>query len=75
MGALSLGPDFDGQPGLTLAVATEAVEPGYRKLVEELPAGITYFALHAPRRATSRRSRRSTRVGGPTNIPSSHPAP
>jgi hypothetical protein len=39
-------PDFDGQPDLTLPVAAEAVEPGYRKLVEELPAGITYFALH-----------------------------
>ena len=30
----------------TLPVAAEAVEPGYRKLVEELPAGVTHFALH-----------------------------
>jgi hypothetical protein len=61
----------------TLPVAAEAVEPGYRKLVEELPASVTHFALHctAPRRATSRRSRRSTRLGAPTNIPCSHRAP
>jgi chitin disaccharide deacetylase len=30
----------------TLPVAAEAVEPGYRTLVEELPAGVTHFALH-----------------------------
>jgi predicted glycoside hydrolase/deacetylase ChbG (UPF0249 family) len=30
----------------TLPVAAEAVEPGYRKLVEELPKGVTHFALH-----------------------------
>ena len=30
----------------TLPVAAEAVAPGYRKLVEELPAGVTHFALH-----------------------------
>lgn len=30
----------------TLPVAAEAVEPGYRKLVEELPTGVTHFALH-----------------------------
>src|SRR5580693_861903 len=30
----------------TLPVTTEAVEPGYRTLVEELPAGVTHFALH-----------------------------
>jgi predicted glycoside hydrolase/deacetylase ChbG (UPF0249 family) len=30
----------------TLPVAAEAVEPGYRKLIEELPAGVTHFALH-----------------------------
>jgi hypothetical protein len=29
-----------------LPVAAEAVEPGYRKLVEELSAGVTHFALH-----------------------------
>lgn len=27
-------------------VAAEAVEPGYRRLVEELPVGVTHFALH-----------------------------
>jgi hypothetical protein len=37
----------------TSAVAAEAVEAGY-KLVEELLAGITYFALHC-RRAGRRR--------------------
>jgi hypothetical protein len=30
----------------TLPVAAEAVEPGYRTLVEELPAGVTHFAVH-----------------------------
>src|SRR5260370_3745939 len=30
----------------TLSVAAEAVEPGYRRLVEELSAGVTHFALH-----------------------------
>jgi len=30
----------------TLPIPAEAVEPGYRKLVEELPAGVTQFALH-----------------------------
>jgi predicted glycoside hydrolase/deacetylase ChbG (UPF0249 family) len=30
----------------TLPVAAEAVEPGYRKLIEELPLGVTHFALH-----------------------------
>ena len=30
----------------TLPVAAEAVEPGYRTLVEELPAGVMHFALH-----------------------------
>jgi len=30
----------------TLPVAADAVESGYRKLVEELPAGVTHFALH-----------------------------
>jgi len=35
----------DGIRG-TLPVAAEAVEPGYRKLVDELPAGVTHFALH-----------------------------
>jgi predicted glycoside hydrolase/deacetylase ChbG (UPF0249 family) len=30
----------------TLPVAAEEVEPGYRKLIEELPPGITHFALH-----------------------------
>jgi hypothetical protein len=30
----------------TLPVAAEAVEPGYRTLVEELPTGVTHFALH-----------------------------
>ena len=29
-----------------MPVAAEAVEPGYRKLVEELSAGVTHFALH-----------------------------
>jgi hypothetical protein len=30
----------------TLPVDAGAVEPGYRKLIEELPAGVTHFALH-----------------------------
>jgi len=30
----------------TLPVAADAVESGHRKLVEELPAGVTHFALH-----------------------------
>ena len=30
----------------TLPVPAEEVEPGYRKLIEELPPGITHFALH-----------------------------
>jgi hypothetical protein len=30
----------------TLPVAAEAVEPGYRKLIQELPLGVTHFALH-----------------------------
>ena len=30
----------------TLPVAAEVVEPGYRKLVEELAPGVTLFALH-----------------------------
>jgi hypothetical protein len=30
----------------TLPVAAEAVEPGYHKLIEELPLGVTHFALH-----------------------------
>jgi predicted glycoside hydrolase/deacetylase ChbG (UPF0249 family) len=30
----------------TLPVAAEAVEPGYRKLIRELPPGVTHFALH-----------------------------
>jgi hypothetical protein len=30
----------------TLPVAAEAGELGYRKLVEELPASVTHFALH-----------------------------
>jgi chitin disaccharide deacetylase len=30
----------------TLPAAAEAVEPGYRRLIEELPAGVTHFALH-----------------------------
>jgi predicted glycoside hydrolase/deacetylase ChbG (UPF0249 family) len=41
----------DGSPVVdhirgTLPVAAEAVEPGYRKLIEELPLGVTHFALH-----------------------------
>jgi predicted glycoside hydrolase/deacetylase ChbG (UPF0249 family) len=31
----------------TLPVAAEAVEPGYRKLIEELPVGVTHIALHS----------------------------
>jgi chitin disaccharide deacetylase len=43
--------DRDGLPVIdqirgTLPVAAEAVEPGYRKLFEGLPAGVTHFALH-----------------------------
>jgi chitin disaccharide deacetylase len=30
----------------TLPVVAEAVKPGYRKRVQELPAGVTHFALH-----------------------------
>lgn len=30
----------------TLPVAAEAVEPGYRRVIEELPSGVTHFALH-----------------------------
>ena len=30
----------------TLPVASEAVIPGYRKVFEELPPGVTHFALH-----------------------------
>jgi predicted glycoside hydrolase/deacetylase ChbG (UPF0249 family) len=45
------GLDRDGLPVVdgirgTLPVAAEAVRPGYRKLIEELPAGVTHFALH-----------------------------
>ena len=59
----------------TLPVAAEAVEPGYRKLIEELPPGVTHFALHCTAPETSRRSRRSTRRGGPTNMRCSRRAP
>jgi chitin disaccharide deacetylase len=59
----------------TLPVAADAVESGYRKLVEELPAGVTHSPCTAPRRETSRRSHRNTRHGAPTNMLSSHPAP
>jgi predicted glycoside hydrolase/deacetylase ChbG (UPF0249 family) len=46
--------DRDGFPVVdeirgTLPVAAEAVEPGYRKLVEDLAPGITHFALHSTR--------------------------
>jgi hypothetical protein len=45
------GLERDGLPVVdhirgTLPVAAEAVEPGYRKLIEELPLGVTHFALH-----------------------------
>lgn len=45
------GLDREGLPVIdqiraTLPVAPEAVAPGYRKVIEELPAGITHFALH-----------------------------
>ena len=40
----------------TLPVAAEAVEAGYRKIVEELPAGVTHFALHCSRRNRSDQS-------------------
>ena len=30
----------------TLPVAAEAVAPGYRKVIEDLPPGVTHFALH-----------------------------
>ena len=44
--------DRDGFPVVddirgTLPVAAEAVEPGYRKLVEEVAPGVTHFALHS----------------------------
>jgi predicted glycoside hydrolase/deacetylase ChbG (UPF0249 family) len=50
-GATVAGLDRDGLPVIdgirsTLPVAAEAVRPGYRKLIEELPAGVTHFALH-----------------------------
>jgi chitin disaccharide deacetylase len=45
------GLERDGYPVIdyirgTLPVAAEAVEPGYRKVIEELPLGVTHFALH-----------------------------
>ena len=45
------GLERDGLPVIdhirgTLPVAARAVEPGYRKLIEELPLGVTHFALH-----------------------------
>jgi predicted glycoside hydrolase/deacetylase ChbG (UPF0249 family) len=30
----------------TLPVVAEAVEPSYRRIIEELPPGVTHFALH-----------------------------
>jgi predicted glycoside hydrolase/deacetylase ChbG (UPF0249 family) len=50
-GAVVAGLERDGLPVIdgirgTLPVAAEAVEPGFYKLVEELPAGVTHFALH-----------------------------
>jgi chitin disaccharide deacetylase len=46
------GLERDGLPVVdhirgTLPVAARAVEPGYRKLIGEIPAGVTHFALHA----------------------------
>jgi predicted glycoside hydrolase/deacetylase ChbG (UPF0249 family) len=38
-------PQVDGIRG-TLPVAQEAVEPEYRRLIQELPPGVTHFALH-----------------------------
>jgi predicted glycoside hydrolase/deacetylase ChbG (UPF0249 family) len=43
--------DADGRPVIdyirgTLPVAAEAVEPGYREVMQNLPSGVTHFALH-----------------------------
>jgi chitin disaccharide deacetylase len=38
-------PVVDGIRG-TLPVAADQVEAGYRRLIEELPSGVTHFALH-----------------------------
>jgi YdjC-like protein len=52
----------------TLPVAAEAVEPGYRKLIEELPPASRILRCTAPPRGISRRSALSMPHGEPTNM-------